>query len=91
MCDDIVDDIFKRVRSVLGSNFNGEIRIKLEKEEVRVRQAWGGTEPYIRKKPNIEKRRHEARQHLNRGYTVKQVEKTVSLSRSEIYKLLRKK
>ena len=42
MRKDVVDDIFDRVKQILGDKFSGEVSVLLEKEEKIVRRLYGG-------------------------------------------------
>ncbi|AKH39150.1 MULTISPECIES: helix-turn-helix domain-containing protein [Nitrosomonas] len=83
---DIVEDIFSQIREIMGNQFHGEIFLKLTQIEARVRQKWGGTEPYVPK--SREKKRAKAANDLKNGMSPKDVMKTTGISRSEVYKLL---
>ena len=86
---DIVDDIFCRVKNILGEEFKGEIILKLEQEEQRIRQDCGGTEPYIAKRSK-EKAKEKAIDALKRGDPIKKVVNDTGISRTQVYMLLRK-
>jgi len=86
---DIVEDIFLRVKNILGNDCNLEIRSKLEDEEYKVREDWGGTEPYILKK-NKERAKQRAIEALKNGATVKQVVSDTGISRTQVYMLLKR-
>ncbi len=88
---DIVDDIFSRVKKILGNYLNGQIVIQLEQEEGRIRQDWGGTEPYISKKREREKRKAQAMEELKRCGSVKDVSKKTGISMTVLYETLRKR
>ena len=47
MRKDVVDDIFDRVKQILGDKFSGEVSVLLEKEEKSVRKSYGGESHYI--------------------------------------------
>jgi len=88
---DIVEDIFSRVRSILGDEFKDQIIIKLEQEEIKIRHDWGGTEPYIAKKRDREKRKQEVKEELNRGSTIKEVTRKTGICRTVIYDMLKRR
>lgn len=92
--NDIVDDIFTRVKAILGDEFKGQIVVMLEDEEIRIRKDWGGTEPYISKKMDIEKRKAIALEKLKEGKSLKEAarqaeicETYVHMLRKRIYKM----
>lgn len=87
---DIVEDIFYRVKNILGHEFKGEIVIKLEQEEQKIRQDWGGTEPYIPKRAK-EKAKQKAIAALKKGDPIKKVVNDTGISRTQVYMLLRNK
>ncbi len=88
---DIVEDIFSRVKQILGDEFKGEIAIKLKNEEEKVRQSWGGTESYVAKRKNSKESKKQALTDLNRGVPVKEVIKRSGISRTRVYELLKRK
>ena len=88
---DIVEDIFFRVKAILGHEFKGEIVLKLEQEEQRVRMDWGGTEPYIPKKRDRNKEKQKAIDDLNRGVPIPKVVNDTGISRTQLYVLLKKR
>lgn len=90
---DIVDDIFSRVRKILGNNFNGDIALRLENEECAVRRHWGGVDTYV---PKIKRRQRDiakknALNEINKGVRVIDAAKKNGISRAEVYRLLNKK
>lgn len=87
---DIVEDIFFRIKAVLGHEFNGAIEIKLDEEEKRIRMDWGGTEPYIPKKKDRTKAKQIALEQLNRGVPIKNVVNDTGISRTQVYMLLKR-
>lgn len=84
---DIVEDIFFRVKKILGAEFNGEIVLLLEKEKEKVRIDWAGTEPYIPK--NTYKKK--VKQELARGTPIHDLPMKTGISRRQIYRLLKQK
>jgi len=88
---DIIEDIFFRVKEVLGAQFQGEIILKLEQEEKKIRMDWGGTEPYIPKKPDRNKAKQRAIEQLNRGVPIKKVVNDTGICRTQVYMLLKRK
>lgn len=86
---DIVEDIFCRVKTILGQQFNGEIDIKLQHEERRIRNDWGGTEPYIHKKCDKTELKRLAIEQVNQGIPVNKVAKNTGISRTQVYLLLK--
>lgn len=88
---DIVEDIFARVREILGDRFAGEISVKLAEEEDRVRQAWGGTEPYVAKRRDRGCIKKMAMDKLNHGAPIQAVVNETGISRAGIYRLLKRK
>lgn len=89
--NDIVDDIFTRVKAILGDDFKGQIVVKLDDVETRIRQDWGGTEPYISKKRDIEKRKAAALEKLNKGASVRDAAKQAGISETYVYMILRRR
>ncbi len=88
---DVVEDIFIRIRDILGEEFKGEIAIRIDAEETKIRQDWGGIESYIAKKKDRMRRREIAITELRRGTTVKEVVNLTGMCRSHLYKLLKTK
>lgn len=87
---DIVDDIFTRVRSMLGDDFEGKIEIKLDEVENDVRKYWGGRDAYVTKK-NGRKIRENALREINNGTPISVVIQKYAISRTGVYSLLRRK
>ncbi|SFI31273.1 hypothetical protein [Nitrosomonas sp. Nm34] len=85
---DIVEDIFSQIREIMGNQFHGEVFIKLNQIEARVRQKWGGTEPYIPKNREKKKAKEKAANDLKNGVPPKEVIKSTGISRTEVYRLL---
>jgi Mor family transcriptional regulator len=88
---DIVDDIFARVKAVLGDDFKGQIVVKLAQEELRIRQDWGGTEHYIVKNRQFKKKKEQAKEELRRGAKICDVVRETGISRSLIYQMLKRR
>lgn len=88
---DIVEDIFARVKEILGDQFAGDISVKLAAEEIKVRQTWGGTEPYIAKKRLPRDVKKKAMDKLNHGVPIREVVSETGISRTEVYRLLKRK
>jgi hypothetical protein len=86
---DIVDDIFCRVKAVLGDEFKGLIVVKLEEEETRIRQDWGGTDHYVVKKRDREKKKKQVLDELNKGLRICDVVNSTGVSRTSIYRMLK--
>ena len=86
---DIVDDIFTRVKTILGDDFKGEIAVKLDNEETRIRQQWGGTESYIAMKKSKERKRQQVIKELRDGNSVASISENTGISRVHIYRLLK--
>lgn len=89
--DDIIEDIFIRIKEVLGDEFQGQIVVKLAGIETKIRQDWGGTEPYIAKKRDIQKRKAAALEKLKQGLSVKLAAKQSDVSENYIYMMLRRR
>lgn len=85
--NDIVEDIFQRVRKILGENANAEITVRLEKEEANVRHEWGGADAYIAKTRSKNRLKVE----LSRGTAIKDMPDRLGISRSTVYRLLKKR
>lgn len=88
---DIVNDIFLRVREILGPDFKGNIRMKLEKEEIAVRKDWGGAELYVNKHPERRERRKKVQENFKKGMTIPELMKEQGISRTQVYALLKRK
>jgi len=89
---DIVEDIFARVKQILGDDFKGDIAIKLKNEEEKVRQSWGGGHQYVsNQRWKNRKKKEQAMKDLNKGVPVNQVIKSNGISRTEVYRLLKRK
>lgn len=88
---DVIEDILAEIREIYESGFNGEIYIKLDQIEARMRQKWGGTEPYISKHKHKKKERQRAYAELQKGVPPKEVSKRTGVSRSLLYAMLRKR
>lgn len=84
---DIVEDIFFRVKEILGAEFKGQIALRLEKEEERVRVDWSGAGHYVPKKNNKKKVREE----LARGTPVSELSNKTGISRAQVYRLLKQR
>ena len=88
---DIVDDIFTRIKTILGNDFNGDIVLKIEAEEDRVRKDWGGDGKYIKKKKNKDKRREQVISEIRQGNSVAVISRNTGMSKVHIYRLLKSK
>lgn len=86
---DVVTDIFHRVRGILGAQFSGEINIRLNQEELKIRRDWGGGVQYIRKDPDRSEAREKAVNLVRQGTPIKVVVKSTGISRSQLYLLLK--
>lgn len=89
--NDIVDDIFTRIKAILGDDFQGQIVVKLDDVETKIRQDWGGTEPYIARKRDIEKKKADALDRLKSGLSVSEAAKLSDISESSIYRMLKRR
>lgn len=87
--NDIVEDMFYRVKEILGDGFEGEIVLKLEKAEQSIRQDWGGTEPYIAKRRISNTKKQKIIDDLRKGVPVKKVVNDSGVSVTYAYNLLR--
>ena len=85
---DIVEDIFFRVKTILGQEFSNEIADK--QEEQRIRNEWGGSEPYIPKR-NKERANQKALEQLKQGIPVKKIASNTGISVAQAYILLKRK
>ena len=88
---DVVTDIFNRVRKILGVQFSGEINMRLNQEELKIRRDWGGGVQYIRKDPDPSEAREKAINLVRQGTPIKVVVKSTGISRSQLYLLLKSK
>lgn len=88
---DIVEDIFTRIRKILGQEYQGDIAGKIDTEEQRIRQEWGGSETYVSKKRGNEQKREQALQDLKRGIPANEVSRKTGISRAQVYRLLKGK
>lgn len=88
---DIVDDIFTRIKTILGNDFNGDIVLKIEAEEDSVRKEWGGDGHYISKKKNKDKRREQVISEIRQGNSVAVISRNTGMSKVHIYRLLKSK
>ena len=86
---DIVDDIFLRIKNVLGNDFDGEILLKIEKEEINIRQDWSGTTAYVTKHKLKEEKRKKVDEEIKNGVPVKIIARNTGMSRGHIYRLLK--
>lgn len=88
---DIVNDIFCRVKEILGPEFKGQIKVRLEKEESAVRKDWGGSDLYIQKRAKDNARHEIIDKKIREGKPVQQIAKESGISRATVYKLLKNK
>lgn len=86
---DIVDDIFTRIKTILGNNFDGDIVLKIDAEEDNVRKEWGGDGHYVSKKKNKEKRRAQVVSEIRQGNSVATISRNTGMSKVHIYRLLK--
>lgn len=91
MSNDIVEDIFTRVKEILGDEFGGQIRVKLDSIESGIRRDWGGGDAYIARKRDIEQRKADALDKLKQGLSVREASAQSGASVSCIYMMLRRK
>lgn len=88
---DIVEDIFTRIRKILGQEYQGDIAGKIDTEEQRIRQEWGGSETYVPKKRVNKQKKEQALQDLKKGVPANEVSRKTGISRSLVYELLKRK
>ena len=88
---DIVDDIFCRIKVILGNEFAGQIIMKLEQEEKKIRKDWGGSASYILKKRDIEQRKAIALQKIREGISVVEASKIAGISHRCAYTMLKRR
>ena len=93
MKKDVVDDIFDRVKQILGEKFSGEVTVLLEKEEKEIRKIYGKDAHYVGSYER--KLKAEAKKNalilIRQGVSVSQASKKSGISHNEMYKLLRKR
>ncbi|MXS85302.1 AlpA family phage regulatory protein [Nitrosomonas sp. HPC101] len=88
---DIVEDMISRVMDVLNIRSGSEPAARLNEVEQQIRQAWGGTEPYILRCRRRDKMREQALQTLAKGLPLKEVVRKTGISRAQVYRLLKLK
>ena len=86
---DIVNDIFLRIKQILGPEFKGQIKVLLEDEESAVRKDWGGSEPYIQKKPK--NKRIKVVEKITEGKSIDVIASESGINRATVYRLLKRK
>ena len=93
MSSDIVDDIFTRLKTILGDKFEGDVKLTLQKEEKAIRGTYGGCDWYIG--GNSRRDKQEALKialvKVQNGVPVVQASKSVGINHNTVYKFLRKK
>lgn len=88
---DFIGDVFGRIRTALEPYLDDETMMELDQLEDRVRYDWGGTSAYITKRPDRERIREQVLNELRRGVPIPKVASTTGVSRSEIYRILKRK
>lgn len=93
MRKDVVDDIFDRVKKILGDKFNGEVSVLLEKEEKSVRKSYGGESHYIghQNRRETDKAKQAALVLIKQGVSVKEASKKAGVCHDVVYRILRKR
>lgn len=93
MRKDVVDDIFDRVKQILGDKFNGEVSVLLEKEEKSVRKSYGGESHYIghQNRRETDKAKQAALVLIKQGVSVKEASKKAGVCHDVVYRILRKR
>ena len=93
MRKDVVDDIFDRVKQILGDKFSGEVSVMLEKEEKSVRKSYGGESHYIghQKRRETDKAKQAALVLIKQGVSVKEASKKAGICHDVVYRILRKR
>lgn len=93
MKKDVVDDIFDRVKQILGEKFTGEVSVLLEKEEKAVRVYYGGGRYYI---GHISRRESAQAKKvvlelMRQGMSAREAGKKAGICQDTVYRFLRKK
>ncbi len=93
MRKDVVDDIFDRVKQILGEKLGGEVSVLLEKEEKIVRRLYGGDMTYIGHSGRREtaKAKQKALVMIRQGVSVKDASKKVGIGHMTMYRYLSKR
>lgn len=86
MANDVIDDLLKRLATHIPSA--ADLAPKLEAE---MRQAWGGTEPYIRHKPDPSRRTMALAEALRQGKPLKEAFAMAGLPRRSGFRHLNKR
>lgn len=86
MANDVIDDFLTRLAHHLPSA--QDLAPKLEAE---LRQAWGGTEPYIRHRPAAQRRTQALAQALRQGQPLQEAFVTAGLPRRSGFRHLNKR
>ena len=93
MRKDVVDDIFDRVKQILGDKFGGDVSISLEKEEKLVRRLYGGGSHYVghEKRRETDRAKQAAIVLIKQGVSVKEASKKAGVCHDVVYRILRKR
>lgn len=87
---DLIDDIFDRVKNIIGADSNATVKIALESEKDKVRLERGGSSQYIFKSSKVDKKCIILSE-LRKGLTVKEISSSTGISRTLIYNYLKSK
>ena len=87
---DLIDDIFDRVKNILGADSNATVKVALETEKNKLRLEHGGSNQYICKSSKIDKKCIILSE-LRKGLTVKEISSSTGISRTLIYNYLKSK
>lgn len=86
---DLIDDIFARVKEIMGESSDLSIKIGLiDKEKAAIRKNFGGAAHYVYKKDQNDLKCIILSE-LRSGLTVKQVSVKTGISKTHLYRLLK--
>lgn len=93
MKEDIVDDIFTRLKTILGDKFEGDVKLTLQTEEKEIRGIYGGCKWYIGGNSRRDKKEalKTAVMSIRNGVSVVKASKDAGISHDTVYRFLRKR
>ena len=93
MKKDVIDEMFDRVKQILGEKFGGEVSILLENEEKAMRKKYGGESHFVGsyKRRETEEAKKKVLLRISQGVSVQQASKEAGVCQDTIYRFLRKR
>ena len=93
MKKDVIDEMFERVKQILGEKFDGEVSILLENEEEAMRKKYGGESHFVGsyRRRGTQKAKKKALELIRQGVSVENASKKVGIGHMTMYRFLSKR